>query len=44
MCRVDELRGCSLRVICVTPESLRSQWMLFEAEALAQHGPVFPGT
>jgi hypothetical protein len=35
---IDALRCCSLGVFCVTPESLRSQWMLFEAGALAQHG------
>jgi hypothetical protein len=35
---VDELRGCSVGVFCVTPESLKSQWMLFEAGAMAQHG------
>jgi hypothetical protein len=35
---IDELRRCSVGVFRVTPESLRSQWMLFEAGALAQHG------
>lgn len=35
---IKELRGCRVGVFCVTPESLRSPWMLFEAGALAQHG------
>lgn len=35
---IKELRDCHVGVFCVTPESLRSQWMLFEAGALAQHG------
>jgi hypothetical protein len=35
---IAALRGCRVGVFCVTPESLRSQWMLFEAGALAQHG------
>jgi hypothetical protein len=35
---IEELRGCRVGVFCVTPESLRSPWMLFEAGALAQHG------
>ena len=35
---IAALRGCRAGVFCVTPESLRSQWMLFEAGALAQHG------
>jgi len=35
---VQALRDCAVGVFCVTPESLRSQWMLFEAGALAQHG------
>jgi hypothetical protein len=35
---IKELRECRIGVFCVTPESLRSPWMLFEAGALAQHG------
>jgi len=35
---IKELRGCRVGVFCVTPESLQSLWMLFEAGALAQHG------
>ena len=35
---IAALRGCRVGVFCVTSESLRSQWMLFEAGALAQHG------
>jgi hypothetical protein len=35
---IAALRGCRIGVFCVTPESLRSEWMLFEAGALAQHG------
>jgi TIR domain len=35
---VDGLRGCPLGIFCITPESLRSPWMMFEAGALAQHG------
>jgi len=35
---IKELRGCRVGVFCVTPESLQSPWMLFEAGALAQHG------
>ena len=35
---IKALRGCSIGIFCITPESLRSQWMLFEAGALAQHG------
>jgi hypothetical protein len=35
---IKELRGCRIGVFCVTPESLQSSWMLFEAGALAQHG------
>ena len=30
------LSGCDVGIFCVTPESLRSQWMLFEAGALSQ--------
>jgi hypothetical protein len=35
---VDGLRGCRLGIFCITPESLRSAWLMFEAGALAQHG------
>ena len=35
---IKALRGCSIGIFCITPESLRSQWVLFEAGALAQHG------
>jgi hypothetical protein len=35
---VEALRNCSAGIFCVTPESLRSHWMLFEAGALIQHG------
>jgi hypothetical protein len=35
---IAALRGCRIGVFCVTPESLRLEWMLFEAGALAQHG------
>jgi TIR domain len=30
------LRACDAGIFCITPESLRSQWMLFEAGALSQ--------
>jgi len=30
------LKDCDAGIFCVTPESLRSQWMLFEAGALSQ--------
>lgn len=29
---VEALRDCAAGIFCVTPESLRSHWMLFEAE------------
>ena len=29
------LRGCSLGIICLTPESLQSRWLTFEAGALS---------
>lgn len=32
------LRACDAGIFCITPESLRSQWMLFEAGALSQIG------
>ena len=32
------LRECDAGIFCITPESLRSQWMLFEAGALSQIG------
>jgi hypothetical protein len=35
---VKALHDCAAGVFCVTPESLRSPWMLFEAGALVQHG------
>jgi hypothetical protein len=35
---VGGLRGCPLGIFCITPESLRSPWLMFEAGALAQHG------
>jgi len=35
---VDGLRECPLGIFCITPESLRSPWLMFEAGALAQHG------
>lgn len=35
---VEALRDCAAGIFCVTPESLRSHWMLFEAGALIQHG------
>jgi TIR domain len=35
---IAALRECQVGVFCITPESLRSQWLLFEAGALAQHG------
>lgn len=35
---VDALRDCGVGIFCVTPEALRSPWMLFEAGAMAQHG------
>lgn len=35
---IDALRNCPLGVFCLTPEALRSPWLLFEAGALAQHG------
>jgi hypothetical protein len=35
---IRALRDCSIGIFCIAPESLRSQWMLFEAGALAQHG------
>jgi hypothetical protein len=31
-----ELHACDAGIFCITPESLRSQWMLFEAGALSQ--------
>ena len=31
------LRKCDAGIFCITPESLRSQWMLFEAGAVAPH-------
>jgi TIR domain len=35
---VKALHDCAAGIFCVTPESLRSHWMLFEAGALVQHG------
>jgi hypothetical protein len=35
---VKALRDCAAGIFCVTPESLKSHWMLFEAGALLQHG------
>lgn len=35
---VNALRDCAAGIFCLTPESLRSHWMLFEAGALIQHG------
>lgn len=33
-----KLHACDAGIFCITPESLRSQWMLFEAGALSQIG------
>jgi len=35
---VKALHDCAAGIFCVTPESLKSHWMLFEAGALVQHG------
>src|SRR5215831_17568310 len=35
---VKALRDCRAGIFCITPESLTSHWMLFEAGALIQHG------
>jgi hypothetical protein len=34
----NALHDCAAGIFCVTPESLKSHWMLFEAGALVQHG------
>jgi hypothetical protein len=35
---VAALRDCGIGIFCITPEALRSPWLLFEAGAMAQHG------
>lgn len=37
------LRNCDVGIFCITPESLRSQWMLFEAGALSSQIGDRPG-
>ena len=35
---IAALRDCQYGIFCLTPEGMQSQWLMFEAGALAQHG------